>query len=60
MYGVALFNKYWCSGFRAQFRSPPPMKFEGSIFLFKEEREGGKELVWETFSKLNNPGDAVG
>lgn len=55
-----MFNKYWCSGFRAQFPSPPPMKFEGSIFLFREEREGGKKLVWETFSKLNNPGDAVG
>jgi len=36
------------------------MKFEGTIFLFREEREGDKELDWTTFSKLNDPGDAVG
>lgn len=56
---MALFNKYWCSGFRTQFPHHP-MKFEGTIFLFREEREGDKELDWTTFSKLNDPGDAVG
>lgn len=40
---MTLFNKYWLSGFRAPLPLAPPMKFEGSKILFREEREGGRE-----------------
>lgn len=55
-----MFKKYWCSGLKTQFPSPPPKRFEGTIFLVREERKEDKELDWATFGKLNDPGDAVG
>ena len=40
---MTLFNKYWLSGFGTLLPLAPPMKFEGSKILFREEREGGRE-----------------